>query len=184
MCTAHYTPSVFACRAILAMRNDTVAAINPKILLALSGTEREYYSIDQAESIGSNGSEHELPVEYLQSPNLASLPPSKLCLTVWRPVILLRNLYPKEGLCNATQMTIICMERWCIEVQILGGEFDGTIKVLPRIKLLTTEGELHFIPTCNQFPIRLSFAMTVNKAQGQLLEVVGIDLCELAFTHG
>ena len=184
MCTAHYTPSAFARGAIRAMRNVSIAAIHQKILLALSGPEQEYYSIDQAESIGSDGVEYELPVEYLQSLNLASLPPSKLCLKIGAPIILLRNLYPKEGLCNGTRMTILRMERWCIEVQILGGEFDGTRKILPRMKLATTKRELPFILTYKQFPIRLSFAMTVNKAQGQSLDVVGIDLCEPAFTPG
>ena len=182
--TAHSNPSTFAHRAILAMRNDTVAAINHKILSDIPGTECEYFSIDQAESIGSDGYENQLPAEYLQSLNLASLPPSKLKLKVGAPVILLRNLYPKEGLCNGTRMTVTRMHRWCIEVQILGGQFDGTVKVLPRIKLSTTEGELPFILTRKQFPIRLSFAMTVNKAQGQSLDVVGIDLREPAFTHG
>ena len=184
MSTAHHTPAAFARRAILAMRNDTVAAINQKVLLEIPGTEREYYSVDQAESIENEESGNALPTEYLQSLNLASLPPSKLCLKIGAPVILLRNLYPKEGLCNGTRMTVTRMERWCIEVQILGGEFNGTLKILPRIKLSTTEGELPFILTRKQFPIRLSFAMTVNKAQGQSLDVVGIDLREPAFTHG
>ena len=81
-------------------------------------------------------------------------------------------------------MTVTRMQRWCIEVQILGGTFDGTVKILPQIMLSTTEGELPFILTRKQFPIRLSFAMTVNKAQGQSLDIVGIDLREPAFIHG
>ena len=35
-----------------------------------------------------------------------------------------------------------------------------------------------------QFPIRLSFAMTINKAQGQTIPNVGIYLPELVFSHG
>jgi ATP-dependent DNA helicase PIF1 len=35
-----------------------------------------------------------------------------------------------------------------------------------------------------QFPIRLSFAMTINKAQGQTLPNVGIYLPEPVFSHG
>lgn len=76
------------------------------------------------------------------------------------------------------------MQRWCIEVQILGRTFDGTVKILPQIKLATTEAELPFILTRKQFPIRLLFAMTVNKAQGQSLDIVGIDLRKPAFIHG
>ena len=123
----HQNTSTFTCRAILAMRNDTLAAINQKVLQDISGAEQEYFSIDTAKS-GSNEEDGNMfPVEYLQSPNLVSLLPSKLKLKVGAPVILLRNLYPKEGLCNGTRMTITRMERWCIEVQILEGQFAGAV---------------------------------------------------------
>ena len=81
-------------------------------------------------------------------------------------------------------MTITRMQRWCIEVRILEGQFAEAVKILPRITLSTTERELPFILTQKQFPIHLPFAMTVNKAQGQSLDIVGIDLREPAFTHG
>jgi ATP-dependent DNA helicase PIF1 len=35
-----------------------------------------------------------------------------------------------------------------------------------------------------QFPIRLSFTMTVNKAQGQTIPNVGVYLPEPVFSHG
>jgi len=35
-----------------------------------------------------------------------------------------------------------------------------------------------------QFPVKLSFAMSINKAQGQSLEVVGLNLAEPVFSHG
>jgi ATP-dependent exoDNAse (exonuclease V) alpha subunit len=35
-----------------------------------------------------------------------------------------------------------------------------------------------------QFPIRLSFAMTINKAQGQTIPIVGVYLPEPVFSHG
>jgi ATP-dependent exoDNAse (exonuclease V) alpha subunit len=36
----------------------------------------------------------------------------------------------------------------------------------------------------SQFPIKLSFAMNINKAQGQTLTRVGLDLTDAVFTHG
>ena len=39
-------------------------------------------------------------------------------------------------------------------------------------------------PLRKQFPIRLSFAMTINKAQGQTIPNVGIYLPEPVFSHG
>jgi ATP-dependent exoDNAse (exonuclease V) alpha subunit len=35
-----------------------------------------------------------------------------------------------------------------------------------------------------QFPIRLSFAMTINKAQGKTIPIVGVYLLEPVFSHG
>ena len=35
-----------------------------------------------------------------------------------------------------------------------------------------------------QFPVRLAFAMSINKAQGQSLKVVGINLESPCFSHG
>ena len=35
-----------------------------------------------------------------------------------------------------------------------------------------------------QFPVKLAFAMTINKSQGQTLEKVGLFLQNLVFSHG
>ncbi|KAI8523384.1 hypothetical protein RHMOL_Rhmol13G0069100 [Rhododendron molle] len=35
-----------------------------------------------------------------------------------------------------------------------------------------------------QFPIRLAYAMTINKSQGQSVKFVGVDLCTSVFSHG
>ncbi len=36
----------------------------------------------------------------------------------------------------------------------------------------------------HQFPIRLAFAMTINKAQGQTIPYMGLDLRNPVFAHG
>ena len=123
-------------------------------------------------------------MEYLQSINHPSLPPSRLTLKLGAPVILLRNINPREGLCNVTRITIFQLSRSCIGVGILDGDFECHCKLLPRIILTTNEGNLPFILKRKQFPIRLFFAMTANKSQGQSFEIVEIDLCIPAFCHG
>ena len=95
--------------------------------------------------------------------------------------MLLRNLHPAEGLCNGTRMTVVQIGQHCIKVRLLR---DGQVKLIPRILLSTTEGDLAFILTYKQFPIKLCFTMTVNKSQGQTLGVVDLDLRTAAFTHG
>ena len=120
----------------------------------------------------------------LQSINLASIPPSSLRLKIGVPLILIRNLSPQHGMCNGTRLRLLGINRNCLQVAILGGRWDGEIRLLPRIKLTTSDEELPFILERKQFPVRLCFAMTVNKSQGQSLEKVGVDLRTDAFTHG
>ena len=106
------------------------------------------------------------PPELLQTFNPSSLPPSKLRLKVGAPVILLRNLYPKQGLCNGTRMVVTHIGRRCVEARILGGTFNGEVRLIPRIKLTSIEGELPYIVSRRQFPLRLCFNITINKSQG------------------
>ncbi|KAH8144382.1 uncharacterized protein LAJ45_11628 [Morchella importuna] len=176
--------AAFSKRAILAMRNDTVAEFNDRVLQEIEGEIHTYYSADTVDSENSEDNSNLLPPEYLQNLNPSGLPPAILKLKVGAPIILLRNLYPKQGLCNGTRMTVTRLGRRCIEARILDGEFDGQPKVIPRIQLSSAEGDLPFIIIRRQLPIRLCFAMTVNKAQGQSLDVVGVDLRSDSFTHG
>ena len=171
-------------RIILAFRNDTVIEFNHLLISQFPG-ETHYFGAVNSADINDPASEtEELPLEYLQNINHSSLPPSKLILKLGVPVILLRNINPREGFCNRTRMTIIQLGRRCIALRILGGDFVGHCTLLPRISCSTNEGQLPFILRRKQFPIRLCFAMTVNKSQGQSFEVVGIDLCTPAFCHG
>ena len=181
---AHHNPESFKGRAILSFRNDTVTQFNERLLHGLSGTMYYFHAENSMPESATTPGVETLPIEFLQSLEPASLPPSKLSLKIGAPVIVLRNLSPKQGLCNGTRMTITQLGRSCIGGIISGGQFDGHFRLLPRIKMTTLNGDLPFILTRKQFPIKLCFAMTVNKSQGQSLETVGVDLRTPAFTHG
>ena len=91
----------FTGRAILAVRNDNVAAINSNMLANFPGHPVELVAVDSAE-VEDATMQDSPPVEPLQSFEPPSLPPSRLLLKIGVPVMLLRNLYPTQGLCNST----------------------------------------------------------------------------------
>ena len=63
------------------------------------------------------------------------------------------------------------------------GDRAGQMVYIPRITLCC-DGKYPFDLHMHQFPLVLAFAMTVNKAQGQTLERLGIDLTKDVFSHG
>nr|XP_027118623.1 ATP-dependent DNA helicase PIF1-like [Coffea arabica] len=71
----------------------------------------------------------------------------------------------------------------CAEIAF--GQYKGKKIFIPRIPLQTPDNEKNGIPFIRrQFPVRLCFAMTINKAQGQTLDYVGVYLKEPVFSHG
>ena len=63
------------------------------------------------------------------------------------------------------------------------GSHRGSQVILPRINITTSEADLPFVMIRRQLPIRLAYAMTINKAQGQSLRRVGIYLRHPVFSH-
>jgi len=60
--------------------------------------------------------------------------------------------------------------------EILTGTEAGKVAFIPRITLESNKGELEFLLNHQQFLVRLTFAMMINKSQGQSLGTVGICL--------
>lgn len=165
-------------RAILAAKNVDVNGLNLKIQQLLPGDLVSYKSID---AVCDTNETVNYPIEFLNSLDLPGMPPHHLQLKVGSPIILLRNLNPPR-LCNGTRLVIKKLMKNVIEAIILNGKFQGENVLLPRIPMIPTDVPIEFKRT--QFTIRLAFAMTINKSQGQTLSVCGLDLETPCFSHG
>uniref|UniRef100_A0A0L8HH53 DNA helicase Pif1-like 2B domain-containing protein n=1 Tax=Octopus bimaculoides TaxID=37653 RepID=A0A0L8HH53_OCTBM len=103
-------------------------------------------------------------------------------LQVGIPVILIRNLNPPT-LCNGTRLVITKLLPNVIEATIMTICGKGQDVFIPQIPLVSSAAELPFTFCRVQFPIRLSYAMSINKSQRQSLSVVGLYLAEPCFSH-
>ena len=121
------------------------------------------------------------PKEFLNSLDLPGIPPHDLALKTGSSVMCLRNIDPPR-LCNGTRIVVKKLMDYLIEETILSGKFKGTSVLIPRIPMVPTDLPFEFRRL--QFPVRLAFAMTINKAQGQSLRVCGVNLEKPCFSHG
>ena len=146
---------------ILTTKNEYVHEINDMLIRKFPERATTYVATDETvEPIDQSQFE-----DFLHTLHPPGLPPYKLTLKENCPVMLLRNLNPSEGLCNGTRLTCCDPKMHVISAKIESGDFKNTHVFIPRIPLLTSQDEkipVQFKRT--QFPLRLCFAMTINKA--------------------
>lgn len=165
-------------RAILAAKNVDVIDINIRIQNML---ETESFSFKSIDTVVEENEGVNFPTEFLNSLDLPGLPPHKLILKIGSPIILLRNLCAPK-LCNGTRLVVKKIFGTIIEATIINGKFKGESVLLPRIPMIQTDAPIQFKRV--QFPVRLAFAITINKSQGQSMEICGLDLETSCFSHG
>ena len=174
-------------RTILSARNDDVDELNDLLMKDFPGTSTTYHSADSlAHEPGVDNEQGLLAYtpEYLNAINIPGLPMSKLILKEQVPLMLLRNIAPDRGLCNGTRVVLTHMRPHVLQVHLISGEHKGKVAFIPRLQLTPNEELLGFSFKRCQFPVRLAFAMTINKSQGQSVKHVGIDLRAGVFSHG
>ncbi|KAL4564811.1 hypothetical protein LXL04_028882 [Taraxacum kok-saghyz] len=142
-------------RAILSTKNDSVDEINDYLIDRFHGEEKIYYSFDEAID-DRNGF---YSVEFLNSITVGGLPLITSALKTFQ-----RNV---------------------IDAEIAVGQHAGKRVFLPKIPLSPSDDDMFpFKLKRKQFPMRLCFAMTINKAQGQTIPNVGVYLPDPVFSHG
>jgi ATP-dependent exoDNAse (exonuclease V) alpha subunit len=155
--------------------------INMKMISRFQGDEMVYHSFD----IAVDDPHNYYPSEFLNTLTPNGLSPHVLKLKIGCPVILLRNIDPAGGLCNGTRLVVRGFQRNTIDAEIMVGDHVGKRIFLPRILLCPSNDEMFpFQFKRKQFSVRFSFAMTVNKAQGQTIPNAGVYLPKPVFSHG
>ena len=176
------SPSWLGERAILAPYNSEVTAINDKLSSKFPGNE---IICNSADAVTNPSDVRFAPPELLNTFSPAGLPTHELCLKRNMPIMLLRNLSPSDGLCNGTRLLVKnVINGRMLEATIVTGSHAGNTVLIPRIKLSPDEDTIGFEWSRLQFPVRVAFAMTINKAQGQTLARVGVYLEQPCFSHG
>ncbi|XP_036357557.1 uncharacterized protein LOC118762688 [Octopus sinensis] len=136
--------------------NVEVDDLNIKLLQTLPGERHIYSSIDTVLNIDE-------AVNY---------PTSQLAPQDWGTSYAASNLdLPK--LCNGTRFII---------KKMMPGKASGEPVFIPKILLIPSDMPFQYKRL--QFSLKLSFAMSINKAQGQSLAVVCLNLVEAVFSHG
>ncbi|CAK8534199.1 unnamed protein product [Lathyrus sativus] len=167
-------------RAILTPTNDDVQKLND-ISIDQFLEEHNLLSFDEVEEDNNNLYQQ----EFLNSIAQGSLPPHILKIKKGAPLMLLRNLDPRYELCNRTRLLYRGLYMNMLDVEVLIGNNIGRRAFLSRIKIKTSASDgLPFVLSRKQFPVRLSFAITINKSQGQTIPNVGIYLPRYVFSHG
>ncbi|XP_012846883.1 PREDICTED: ATP-dependent DNA helicase PIF1-like [Erythranthe guttata] len=178
--TLSANPYALVNRAILTPINECVDYINDLLIDRFTGQVKEYISFNKTTN-EMKQAEYE---DYLNGVSASGLPLHVLRLKENFPIMLLRNLDPVRGLCNGTRLICRQLGDNFIKAEIATGDFKGDHVFIPRIPLESSSKLECPIPFRRlQIPVRLCFAMTINKSQGQTLGFVGIYLREPVFSH-
>ena len=169
-------------RVLLAATNEIVNEINDDMVERIPGDLKTFH----IDTVGDVDSQTMFPTEFLNSLSLSGMPEHELKLKVDTVVILLRNMDIKAGHCNGTRYLVKHIGEYRLVLHKLDAKEDDKNKVLilPRIPLRYGGQSFPFELTRLQFPIKIAFALTINRAQGQSVTTCGILLPKNVWTHG
>jgi hypothetical protein len=182
----------FGNKAIICADNNRVDATNELIQTHRVASTSTLCSCTYLKDAKNDNLDLNSTPEYLHALNPKDAPPHALKLGVGDIVFLMRNLNKTQRLTNNTRVEVIAVGTRYVTVQTLGSYRQ--IHLIPRINFtFKMNRSSPIIVNRLQFPLRLAYAITFNKAQGQTLDKVLLDgrtrkhrhhESHGAFTHG
>jgi ATP-dependent DNA helicase PIF1 len=178
-------------RSILDPKNTEVDEVNNAILESLSEESHTYLSAnsltptEEGASVAVRVSMDSLySVEFLNTLRFSGIANHELQLKVGVPILLLRNLNQSIGLCNGTRLIVKRLGQRVIEAEIITGNNVGKRVFIPHIIMSPSGTDWPFVLRRYQFLVRVAFAITINKSQGQTFNNVGVYLSSPVYSHG
>jgi len=168
----------FQNRAILTTKNSIVEKINDYMLDMVPDEKKVYLSYDSPihRNLNDDHIDNVHTPEFFNTITAYGLPNHKLRLKVGVPVMLLRNIDTRYGLCNGSRLVITRMGRYVIEGRVISGSNVGEQVFVSRLSISPSDVRIPFKFQRRKFPLSVSFAMTINRSQGQTLNHVGVYL--------
>jgi hypothetical protein len=170
---------------VLAPTNVIVDVWNKRIQVLNTNIGHDLLSYDQFLEVDDK---HKILTSMLSTEVLhrygdANSPPHTLHLKFGDICILLRHVDIGQGFCNNSRVKIIAISRYRISIQTLRPPYS--VAMLPRFRFTVhlPFGKGYKL-TRTQFPLRLAYALTANRSQGQEFNRVLVDVSSQFFSHG
>ena len=122
--------------------------------------------------------------EVLDNIEMSGMPEHRLLLKVGAIMILIRNLHVHMKDVNGTRYIMTALSSNLNTAKKLGANDDEPLLLIPQVIHLIKNDEFPFIMKCVQFPVKLAYVMTFQRAQGQSLDKCQILLHRSVWTHG
>jgi len=171
--------------AILCATNKSVNTWNEKIQKYNLEEEHILKSFDTIDMVDDpkNILKSMITPNILNAYNQNNVPQHELKLKINDICFIMRNLHKKEGLTNNTRVKILKIRKYTIRVCTINTKNPKCFEI-PRIRFKVNLKWKSYTMCRLQFPLKLAYAMTYNKSQGQELNRCIVDITSPPFCHG